>query len=131
MQQKSVIVAAKRTPIGAFQGHLSSISPADLAAIAIKNILEETCIQPDQIDEIIMGNVLTSGQGQAPARQAALNSGCPKSIEALTINKMCGSGLKAVMLADQAIRCGDADMVLAGGMESMSNAPYLIKNIRG
>ena len=82
MQQKSVIVAAKRTPIGAFQGHLSSISPADLAAIAIKNILGETCIQPDQIDEIIMGNVLTAGQGQAPARQAALNSGCPKSIEA-------------------------------------------------
>ena len=131
MQRKSVIVAAKRTPIGAFQGHLSSISPPDLAAIAIKHILGETRIQPDQIDEIIMGNVLTAGQGQAPARQAALNSGCPNSIEALTINKMCGSGLKAVMLADQAIRCGDADMVLAGGMESMSNAPYLLKNIRG
>ena len=131
MQRKSVIVAAKRTPIGAFQGHLSSISPPDLAAIAIKHILGETRIQPDQIDEIIMGNVLTAGQGQAPARQAALNSGCPKSIEALTINKMCGSGLKAVMLADQAIRCGDAAVVLAGGMESMSNAPYLLKNARG
>ncbi|MEC7746430.1 MAG: thiolase family protein [Candidatus Neomarinimicrobiota bacterium] len=131
MQRKSVIVAAKRTPVGAFQGLLSSISPPDLAAIAIKHILTETQIQSDQIDEIIMGNVLTSGQGQAPARQAALNSGCPKSIEALTINKMCGSGLKAVMLADQAIRCGDAATVLAGGMESMSNAPYLLKNARG
>lgn len=131
MQRKSVIVAAKRTPVGAFQGHLSSISSPDLATVAIKHILGETRIQPDQIDEIILGNVLTAGQGQAPARQAALNSGCPKSVEALTINKMCGSGLKAVMLADQAIRCGDADTVLAGGMESMSNAPYLLKNARG
>jgi len=131
MQRKSVIVAAKRTPVGAFQGHLSSISSPDLAAVAIKHILGETRIQPDQIDEIILGNVLTAGQGQAPARQAALNSGCPKSVEALTINKMCGSGLKAVMLADQAIRCGDANTVLAGGMESMSNAPYLLKNARG
>ena len=131
MQRKSVIVAAKRTPVGAFQGHLSSISSPDLATVAIKYILGETRIQPDQIDEIILGNVLTAGQGQAPARQAALNSGCPKSVEALTINKMCGSGLKAVMLADQAIRCGDADTVLAGGMESMSNAPYLLKNARG
>ena len=130
MQRKSVIVAAKRTPVGAFQGHLSSISSPDLATVAIKHILGETRIQPDQIDEIILGNVLTAGQGQAPARQAALNSGCPKSVEALTINKMCGSGLKAVMLADQAIRCGDADTVLAGGMESMSNAPYLLKNVR-
>ena len=131
MQRKSVIVAAKRTPVGAFQGHLSSISSPDLATVAIKHILGETRIQPDQIDEIILGNVLTAGQGQAPARQAALNSGCPNSVEALTINKMCGSGLKAVMLADQAIRCGDADTVLAGGMESMSNAPYLLKNARG
>ena len=131
MQRKSVIVAAKRTPVGAFQGHLSSIPSPDLAAVAIKHILGETRIQPDQIDEIILGNVLTAGQGQSPARQAALNSGCPNSVEALTINKMCGSGLKAVMLADQAIRCGDADMVLAGGMESMSNAPYLLKNARG
>lgn len=131
MQRKSVIVAAKRTPIGAFQGHLSSIPSPDLAAVAIKHILSETRIQPDQIDEIILGNVLTAGQGQAPARQAALNSGCPNSVEALTINKMCGSGLKAVMLADQAIRCGDADTVFAGGMESMSNAPYLLKNARG
>ena len=131
MQRKSVIIAAKRTPVGAFQGHLSSISSPDLAAVAIKYILGETRIQPDQIDEIILGNVLTAGQGQAPARQAALNSGCPNSVEALTINKMCGSGLKAVMLADQAIRCGDADTVLAGGMESMSNAPYLLKNARG
>ena len=131
MQRKSVIVAAKRTPVGAFQGHLSSISSPDLATVAIKHILGETRIQPDQIDEIILGNVLTAGQGQAPARQAALNSGCPNSVEALTINKMCGSGLKAVMLADQAIRCGDADTVFAGGMESMSNAPYLLKNARG
>lgn len=130
MQGRSVIVSAVRTPIGAFQGYLSSLSASDLASICIKDILDKTGIQTDQINEVILGNVLSAGQGQAPARQATLKSGCPDSVEALTINKMCGSGLKAVMLADQAIRCGDADLILAGGMESMSNAPYLLNDAR-
>ena len=130
MQRRSVIASAIRTPIGAFQGYLSSLSASDLASICIKDILDKTGIQTDQINEVILGNVLSAGQGQAPARQATLKSGCPDSVEALTINKMCGSGLKAVMLADQAIRCGDADLILAGGMESMSNAPYLLNDAR-
>ena len=130
MQGRSVIVSAIRTPIGAFQGYLSSLSASDLASICIKDILDKTGIQTDRINEVILGNVLSAGQGQAPARQATLKSGCPDSVEALTINKMCGSGLKAVMLADQAIRCGDADLILAGGMESMSNAPYLLNDAR-
>ncbi len=130
MQRRSVIASAIRTPIGAFQGYLSSLSASDLASICIKDILDKTGIQTDRINEVILGNVLSAGQGQAPARQATLKSGCPDSVEALTINKMCGSGLKAVMLADQAIRCGDADLILAGGMESMSNAPYLLNDAR-
>ena len=130
MQRKSVIVGAKRAPIGAFQGQLSSLSASDLGSIVIKQVLVDTHIQSHQIDEVIMGNVLSAGQGQAPARQATIKSGCPSSVESMTINKMCGSGLKAVMLADQAIRCGDADVVVAGGMESMSNAPYLLPNMR-
>ena len=130
MQRQSVIVAAKRTPIGAFQGNLSSVLAPKLGAIAIKAVVEETCIDKSKINEVIMGNVLSAGIGQAPARQAAIYAGLPNSVEALTINKMCGSGLKAVMLADQAIRCGDAEVVIAGGMESMSNAPYLLQDAR-
>ena len=130
MQRQSVIIAAKRTPVGAFQGNLSSVSAPNLGAVVIKALVEETGIDPSQIDEVILGNVLAAGLGQAPARQAALYSGLPQTIEALTINKMCGSGLKAVMLADQVIRSGDADVVIAGGMESMSNAPYLLPNAR-
>ena len=130
MQRQSVIVAAKRTPIGAFQGNLSSELAPKLGAIAIKAVVEETGIDKSQINEVIMGNVLSAGIGQAPARQASIQAGLPNSVEALTINKMCGSGLKAVMLADQAIRCGDAEVVIAGGMESMSNAPYLLKHAR-
>ena len=130
MQRKSVIVAAKRTPIGAFQGGLSPLSASDLGAIVIKSILDDAKVETHLVDEVIMGNVLSAGQGQAPARQATLKSGCSNSVESLTINKMCGSGLKAVMLADQAVRSGDADIVVAGGMESMSNAPHLIQDIR-
>ena len=130
MQRQSVIVAAKRTPVGAFQGNLSSVSAPNLGAVVIKALVEETGIDPSQIDEVILGNVLAAGLGQAFARQAALYSGLPQTIETLTINKMCGSGLKAVMLADQVIRSGDADVVIAGGMESMSNAPYLLPNAR-
>lgn len=130
MQRQSVIVAAKRTPIGAFQGNLSSVLAPKLGAIAIKAVVEETGIDKSQINEVIMGNVLSAGIGQAPARQASIQAGLPNSVEALTINKMCGSGLKAVMLADQAIRCGGTEVVIAGGMESMSNAPYLLKHAR-
>ena len=121
-----VIVSAKRTPVGSFQGVLSSISAPQLGSTVIKALLEETQIDPVSVDEVIMGNVLSAGQGQAPARQAALRAGLPNSVECLTINKMCGSGLKAVMLGAQAIQTGDADIVIAGGMENMSQAPYLL-----
>lgn len=121
-----VVVSAKRTPVGAFQGLLSSIPAHQLGATAIKAVLEETKVNPASIDEVIMGNVLSAGQGQAPARQATLEAGLPSSVECLTINKMCGSGLKAVMLATQAIQVGDAEIVIAGGMENMTQAPYLL-----
>jgi acetyl-CoA C-acetyltransferase len=122
----SYIISAQRTPIGAFLGSLSGFSAPQLGAIAIKSALEKAGIAPDQISEVIMGNVLTAGVGQAPARQAALGAGLPDSVPCMTINKVCGSGLKSVMLADQAIRCGDAEIVIAGGQESMTNAPYLL-----
>ncbi|MDC0384003.1 thiolase family protein [Candidatus Marinimicrobia bacterium] len=128
--KESVIVAAKRTPIGSFQGQLSKFSSPTLAATLIRAIIKELGLKNNQIDEVILGNVLTAGLGQAPARQAAILAGCDQSIEALTINKMCGSGLKAVMLADQSIRCGDANAILSGGMESMSNSPYLLTKAR-
>ena len=122
----SYIISAQRTPIGAFLGSLSGFSAPQLGAIAIKSALEKAGIAPDQVSEVIMGNVLTAGVGQSPARQAALGAGLPDSVPCLTINKVCGSGLKSVMLADQAIRCGDAEIVVAGGQESMTNAPYLL-----
>lgn len=128
--KKVVITHAKRTPIGAFNGALSSFSAAQLGSIVIKAVLEESGIDKNSIDEVIMGNVLMAGQGQAPARQAAIFAGLPEKTEALTINKMCGSGLKAVMLAQQAIAVGDADIIIAGGQESMSNAPYLLPQAR-
>ena len=130
MNSNAVILKAKRTPIGSFQGNLSSFSASELASFVIQDLLEDIRFDRTLIDEIILGNVLSAGQGQAPARQAALKGGCENTIEALSINKMCGSGLKAVMLADQAIRCGDSDIILAGGMESMSNAPHLLINSR-
>ena len=124
--RKVVILSAKRTPVGAFQGSISSVPAHQLGASVIQAVLEETGIDSSMIDEIIMGNVLSAGQGQAPARQAALGAGLPNSVECLTINKMCGSGLKAVMLAAQAIQTGDADIIIAGGMENMTQAPYLL-----
>ena len=127
---KVVITAAKRTPIGSLSGVLSNLSAAQLGSIAIKSILAESGIDENLIDEVIFGNVLTAGQGQAPGRQAALFAGLPNKTECLTINKMCGSGLKSVMLAQQAIKCGDADIIIAGGQESMSNAPYLLPKAR-
>ncbi len=121
-----VIIAAKRTPVGAFQGSLSSVSAPQLGATVIKSLFDETAIDVNEVDEVIMGNVLSAGLGQAPARQAALYAGLPNSVECLTINKMCGSGLKAVILGAQAIQSSDAEVVIAGGMENMSSAPYLL-----
>lgn len=128
--KKVVIVSAKRTPIGSFGGSLASLSAAKLGSIAIKSVLDESGIDVNRIDEVIMGNVLMAGQGQAPGRQAALFAGLPENVECLTINKMCGSGLKAVMLAQQAIQTGDSEIIIAGGMESMSNTPYVLPNAR-
>jgi acetyl-CoA C-acetyltransferase len=128
--KKIVITNAKRTPVGSFNGSLSSFSAAQLGSFAIKAVLEESKIDYNLVDEVIFGNVLTAGQGQAPARQAALYSGLPDKTECMTINKMCGSGLKAVMLAQQAILLGDADVIIAGGQESMSSAPYVLPKAR-
>ena len=125
-----VIVAAARTPTGKFLSNLASFTAPQLGAIAIQEAVRRSGVAPEDIDEVIMGNVVSAGVGQAPARQAALHSGLPVEIPALTINKVCGSGLKAVMLAVQAIRAGDAQVFVAGGMESMSNAPYLLPKAR-
>jgi acetyl-CoA C-acetyltransferase len=122
----AVILAACRTPIGKFQGALSSLTGPELGAIAVRAALAQSGLTPNQVNEVIMGNVLGAGLGQAPARQAALRAGLPDSVAALTINKVCGSGLKAIMLAAQAIRAGDAEAVIAGGLESMSRAPFLV-----
>jgi acetyl-CoA C-acetyltransferase len=125
-----VIVSAARTPIGKFLGGLSSLRAPELGALAIKAALERARVPADQIDEVIMGHVVQGGSGQAPARQAALLAGVPASVSAVTINKVCGSGLKAVMLAAQAIRAGDAKAIVAGGQESMSNAPFYVYGMR-
>ena len=125
-----VLAGPKRTPIGAFQGSLSAVAAQHLGATAICSALKTTGITPDSVDEVIMGNVLPAGLGQAPTRQAAIYAGLPNSVECLTINKMCGSGLKAVMLAAQAIQAGDAGVIVAGGMESMTQAPYLLPKAR-
>ncbi len=125
-----VIVSAARTPIGAFQGSLKSLTAPQLGAIAIREAVRRAGITPDRVSEVIMGNVLTAGVGQAPARQAALFAGLPVSVPCMTINKVCGSGLKSVMLGAQAIMAGDADVVVAGGQESMSNTPYVLDKAR-
>ncbi len=125
-----VIVGACRTPIGSFGGALSSITAPKLGAIVVEEALRRATVSKDVVDEVIMGNVLTAGEGQAPARQAAIFAGLPVSVECMTINKVCGSGMKAIMLGAQAIQLGDAEVVVAGGMESMSNTPYLLENAR-
>ena len=125
-----VIVSAARTPIGKFLGGLSSLSGPELGAIAIREAVKRSGISPDAIEEVIMGQVLQGGSGQAPARQALLKSGIPATVSALTINKVCGSGLKAVMLAAQSIKAGDKQIIVAGGQESMSNAPYYVYGMR-
>ncbi|HEX8726356.1 MAG TPA: acetyl-CoA C-acetyltransferase [Gemmatimonadaceae bacterium] len=126
-----VIVAAARTPIGKFLGGLSSLSAPDLGAVAIKAALERSRVPAGEVQEVIMGNVIQGGVGQAPARQAQLKAGIPAGVSALTVNKVCGSGLKAVMLAAQAIKAGDREVIVAGGQESMSNAPYYVYGMRG
>ncbi len=128
--QEVVIVAATRTAIGSFQGSLATVPAADLGAAVIRQLLAQTGLTGDQVDEVILGQVLTAGCGQNPARQASILAGLPNTVPALTLNKLCGSGLKALHLATQAIRCGDAEVVIAGGMESMSLAPYVLPAAR-
>src|SRR5881396_2655619 len=128
--RESVIVAAVRTPTGKFLGQLKSFTATELGALVVAEAIRRAGIDPAIVDECVMGNVVSAGLGQNPARQAALNGGLPDHVAALTINKVCGSGLKAVMLADQGIRVGDIDIAVAGGMESMSNCPYLLTRAR-
>ncbi len=128
--RQAVIVSAVRTPIGAFNGGLASVGAVDLGAIVIREAVSRAKIDDEVIDEVIMGMVLPCGYGQNPARQAAVKAGLPWDVGCLTINKVCGSGLKSVMLAAQAVACNDADVVVAGGMESMSNAPYYLEKAR-
>src|SRR5437016_14522011 len=127
---EAFIVSAVRTPIGRYLGGLSELPAPELGSLVIGEALRRAGVSPDKVDEVIMGHVLQAGVGQNPARQAALKAGLPDSIAAYTVNKVCGSGLKSVMLAAQAIRAGDADLILAGGMESMSRAPYLLFGAR-
>ncbi len=130
MSDNVVIVAAGRTAIGTFGGGLASLPAHTLGATVIKSLLEQTGVQPEQVDEVILGQVLTAGVGQNPARQAAIIAGLPHATPCMTINKVCGSGLKAVHLAAQAIKCGDADIIIAGGQENMSQSPHVLPNSR-
>ncbi|HMI18749.1 MAG TPA: acetyl-CoA C-acyltransferase [Sphingomonas sp.] len=131
MSDPTVICSYARTPMGGFQGALSGVSATELGATAVKAAVERSGVDPNKIDRIYMGCVLPAGLGQAPARQAALGAGLPRSVEATTVNKMCGSGMQAAIMADEALRAGSVDIVIAGGMESMTNAPYLLQKHRG
>ena len=130
MSDPTVICSYARTPMGGFQGALSTVSATELGATAVKAAVERAGVAPEKIDRIYMGCVLPAGLGQAPARQAALGAGLPRSVEATTVNKMCGSGMQAAIMADEALRAGNVDVVIAGGMESMTNAPYLMPKHR-
>jgi acetyl-CoA C-acetyltransferase len=130
MTRESVIVSAVRTALGAFRGSLSPLGATQIGALVIREAIRRAGLREDQVDEVIMGQVLPHGYGQNPARQAAIRAGLPWDVGCITVNKVCGSGLKAVMLAAQAIRCGDAEVVVAGGMESMSRAPYMLDRAR-
>ena len=130
MGESVVIVAAARTAVGSFNGSLAGISATDLGAVVIRDLLRKINLAPEAIDEVILGQVLTASMGQNPARQAVIKAGLPQTTPALTINKVCGSGLKAVHLAAQAIKCGDADVIIAGGQENMSQAPHALPNSR-
>lgn len=127
----SYLISGARTPIGSFLGSYKNFSATDLGGIVVKAAIERSGLSVDAIEEVIMGNVIQAGVGQAPARQAALKAGLPTTIAAVTINKVCGSGLKAAMIADQVIRCGDAKAIVAGGMENMSMAPHITSGLRG
>ncbi len=128
--REAVIISAVRTPTGKFQGTLKSFSAPELGALVVRESVRRAGVAPEDVDEVIMGNVVQAGVGQNPARQAALKGGIPFGVSAVTINKVCGSGLKAVMMAAQEVKLGDAEIVVAGGMESMSNAPYLLTKAR-
>jgi acetyl-CoA C-acetyltransferase len=130
VMQDVVIVAATRTAVGSFQGALAQVPAVELGAAVIRRLLEQTGLEPALVDEVILGQVLTAGAGQNPARQAAIKAGLPFAVPALTLNKVCGSGLKALHLGAQAIRCGDAEIIVAGGMENMSLAPYVLPGAR-
>ncbi|KDD72406.1 thiolase, partial [Helicosporidium sp. ATCC 50920] len=125
------IVGAKRTPMGAFQGALSGLKAPELGSVAIRGALEQARVSPDQVSEVVMGNVCSAGVGQAPARQASLGASLPVSVDCTTVNKVCSSGMKAVTMGAQSILCGTAEVVVAGGMESMSNVPYYAPTLRG
>ncbi|MCH7575983.1 MAG: acetyl-CoA C-acetyltransferase [Candidatus Marinimicrobia bacterium] len=127
---EAVITSFARTAIGSFGGGLAGMPATRIGAVVVKAAIQRSGLEPGQVEEVIMGNVLTAGVGQAPARQAALFAGLPNTVETFTVNKVCGSGLKAVMLADQAIRAGDAEVIIAGGMEAMSNVPYYLTGAR-
>jgi len=126
----TVIISAVRTPIGAFMGSLSALPASRLGAVVIAEAIKRAGIKKEDVDEVIMGNVLSAGMGQAPARQASIYAGLPASVPCMTINKVCGSGLKSVMLADQSIKLGDSRLAIAGGLESMTNAPYILYKAR-
>ncbi|HEX9723606.1 MAG TPA: beta-ketoacyl synthase N-terminal-like domain-containing protein, partial [Vicinamibacteria bacterium] len=128
--EAAFLVSAVRTPIGKFLGALKDFKATELGAIVVKEALARAGVEPEAVEEVILGNVISAGLGQNPARQAAFGAGLPPAVGALTINKVCGSGLKAVMLARQAIAAGDAHVIVAGGMESMSNGPYLAPRVR-
>src|SRR5215510_646992 len=130
MKERVVIVGAARTPMGALQGELKDFAAPELGAVAIRAALERAGVAPAEVHEVIMGCVLPAGQGQAPARQASLGAGIPLSVGCTTVNKMCGSGMKAAMLANDLLLAGTNDIMLAGGMESMTNAPYLLPKAR-
>jgi len=130
-ENEAVILSAVRTPVGKFQGALSSLSATSLGSVAVKAAVESARINPKDIEEVLMGNVVQAGEGQAPARQAMISAGVPNTVSATTVNKVCGSGLKAAMISAQAIRAGDADLFVAGGMESMSRTPYLVNGRSG
>ncbi|HSB34623.1 MAG TPA: beta-ketoacyl synthase N-terminal-like domain-containing protein, partial [Nitrospirota bacterium] len=130
MAEEVVIVSAVRTAVGKFGRSLKDVPAPQLGAVVIAEAVKRAGVRVDQVDEVIMGNVLSAGLGQNPARQAAIHAGIPVETGSVTINKVCGSGLKAVMLAAQAVKAGDADIIVAGGMENMSAAPHLVRNIR-
>src|SRR5438093_3986021 len=128
--KEAVIISAVRTPVGKFLGALKSFKATELGAIVVREAVKRAGVKPEDVDEVIMGCVIQAGLGQNPARQAALHGGLPNTVAAVTVNKVCGSGLKAIMMAAQGVQLGDTEIVVAGGMESMSNAPYLLPKAR-